>query len=76
MKRYHFSLGNSSEGPIGFCAAVTANSRKQAVKILRDALPVEVNPHVGDGDQRIEYVEVYFNADAITEANIDEEDKA
>ena len=39
---YHFSAGNSSCGPIGFCARVLACSKQQAIERLLQALPSEV----------------------------------
>ena len=39
MKSYHFSLGNSTFGAVGYCARVQANSRAEALKLLKEALP-------------------------------------
>jgi len=38
MKIYHFDIGNSTTGPIGFCADVEAESKEDAVLFLRDAV--------------------------------------
>lgn len=74
MKSFHFSLGNSTDGPIGFCARVTAESRDAAVDILRlcigDTLEMRLR------HEQVEYANVYFNEDAITVADIDEEEDA
>jgi hypothetical protein len=43
LTSYHFDIGNSSTGPLGCCARVTATSRTAALKMLRAALPDEVN---------------------------------
>jgi hypothetical protein len=68
--RYHFSLGNSSSGSIGFCAAVYATSEDDAIRLLRDALPESVTVHADI--PAVDYVEVYFgDNDAITVADID-----
>jgi hypothetical protein len=37
---YHFSLGNSFDGPIGFCARVDAETAEEAVTKLNKALAV------------------------------------
>ncbi len=70
MKEYHFSLGNSSKGAIGFCASVRAESRAEAVDILSAALPSEISVPCGGGG--VEYVQVYFNVDKITARAVDE----
>lgn len=71
MRAYHFSLGNSTSGPIGFCARIVAKSEEEALQKLRDTLPTEftVREDYKDG---IEYIAVYFNPDAITVKDIDE----
>lgn len=78
-KSFHFSLGNSSPGPIGFCARVTAKNSKQAVDRLKKAVnafnaEVDVTKALGlrGSEKDLEYLEVYFNADAISEKDIDE----
>ena len=71
MKSYHFSLGNSSNGAIGFCASVRGDSKREAVERLKRLLPTEVgvkNSDFGTG----EYLEIYFNPTAIRTRNIDE----
>jgi hypothetical protein len=73
MKNYHFSLGDSSVGPVGFCATVQAQSEAEAVKLLRKALePYESGIGVIDREGAIDYVHVYINVGAITEKDIDE----
>lgn len=71
MKRFHFSVGNSTDGPVGFCAAVYAETPEEAVELLRNALPVEspVRPEDRTG---ISYIAAYFNQSAVTVADIDE----
>lgn len=66
--RYHFSLGDSTKGPVGFCSVVEAESEAEAVKKLKDLLPEEFLIH----EDGASYVDVYFNPDAITEKDIDE----
>jgi hypothetical protein len=79
QQSYHFSLGNSTDGPVGFCARITAASREQAASRLRQALDSLNGEHAvwgmgarGERPAHVEYLEVYFNADAITEADVDE----
>jgi hypothetical protein len=78
-KSFHFSLGNSSCGPIGFCARIKARNSKQAVEILKRAVErfgseVDVAKSTGvrGEEENVEYLRAYFNTDAITEKDIDE----
>ena len=74
-RSYHFSLGNSSEGPVGFCARITASSKEAAVAKLQMALFDALDhPVCGEDADDIEYIQVYFNSDAITVDDIDEVD--
>jgi hypothetical protein len=68
MKRYHFSCGNSSDGPIGFCASVRANSPEEALEKLHS-----IGEHVSirDTDRDVEYAEVYISTDNVTLDDID-----
>ena len=65
MKSYHFDLGNSTDGPIGYCASVRANSKEEAVKILREALPEDLavceEYNFREDGTGIGYIRVYFN---------------
>jgi hypothetical protein len=78
MKSFHFDLGNSSEGPVGFCAVVKARTREDALALLKEALPSEqlVSDPYADADERgeVEYIQVYFNENAVTVDDIDSED--
>jgi hypothetical protein len=71
VKSYHFCLGNSTEGPVGFCARVNATSEEEAVELLKAKLPDSVFVQNYSGD---EYIEVYLNSEAITTSDIDEVD--
>ena len=79
MISYHFDIGDSADGPIGFCARVTAPSRKRALQILRETLPYSLGVagehRVARDDGFVEYIVVYFNPSAVTLDNIDEEDE-
>jgi hypothetical protein len=77
MKRYHFSLGNSTEGPIGYCAAVHAKTRGQAVGLLKEALEnLNECANAVDEEGGVEYVEVYFNVAHVVGAAIDDVDES
>lgn len=82
-KSYHFSLGNSTTGPVGFCARVIATSKTQAVLRLQEALFAVPDVKVFDDQQDdedsspgegIEYINVYLNATAVRASHIDEVD--
>ena len=87
MTSFHFDIGNSCSGGIGFCARVLATTEAEAVGILKTALlNIECEHKVVDDmeDERdpdgpfpasLEYIRVYFNADAITEADIDDSEE-
>jgi len=72
MRRYRFSLGNSSRGPVGYCAAILAETEEEAVAKLKAAIPLSgsVTPYGPGGG--VEYIEVYFNESAITADHIEE----
>ena len=75
MKRFHFSFGDSSKGPVGYCAAIEAETPEQAVELLKKQMPEqwEVNGNPDEeGHHELDYIEVYFNTDAITVKDIDE----
>ena len=78
MPTYHFDVGDSTAGPIGFCASVRAKSKEKALELLKEILPesVDASDPFADVDQRgeVEYVRVYLNADALTVADIDSEE--
>lgn len=63
MPRYHFSLGNSTEGPIGLGALVVALSPEEAIERLRDALLETIE--LADHTPGIQYVNLYVNHEAI-----------
>lgn len=73
---YHFSIGNSSVGPIGYCAEIWADQPEQAVALLQKYLPLdfEISLYDEHGDllEGNQCLCVYFNENAITEADIEE----
>ena len=72
MTSFHFDLGDSNDGPIGFCARVQADSQEQALERLREALPDDLV--VPTSHEGIEYIEVYFNRANINLEHIDDEE--
>ncbi len=76
LRSYHFSLGNSTVGPIGYCGRVEAHSKEEAVALLRKCIPQELKVHSSSDDDeenaRIEYIEAYLNPAAIKVDDIDE----
>lgn len=75
MKRFTFSFGNSNTGPVGYCASIVAETPEQAVELLKKQIPgeweVNGNPDE-EGFDGLRYIQVYFNVDAITVADIDD----
>jgi len=76
MNGYHFSLGNSASGPIGFCAQVAADTRGEATAKLRRAVQqftgAASEVAIRSSDPDIEYLAVYFNPDCIRASDINE----
>ena len=70
MNSYHFSLGNSSIGPIGFCARIEASTPEEAVKRLKELIFEQTADTVDVIDTENEYVQVYFNLRVITTEDI------
>ena len=71
-RSYHFDLGNSSSGPVGFCARIVATSKKEAVEKLIAAMPDERMIEHDDAETGVDYFAVYFNPAAVSEKDIDE----
>ena len=72
LKSYHFSCGNSTNGPVGFCARVRANSKKEALLLLREALPEAEDAEPYNHEESIEYIQFYTGPENITIQDIDE----
>lgn len=87
LKSFHFSLGNSSTGPVGFCMQVQAHTLHEALHEARERI-LEIHANIMSANNRCEadrwlddqgkslaegeYTQVYFNADAIGPQDIDE----
>ncbi len=69
-RAYHFSLGNSSTGPVGFCARIIASSKEEAVRLMRETMSEEYM--VVEYLDEVVYFQVYFNRSAVSEKDIDE----
>ena len=79
MPSYHFDCGNSTEGPIGLCASVTADTPEEALTQLQNFLAacqeVSLTKHAAvDDAPGLNYCNVYIEGENITLAHIDEED--
>jgi len=74
LKSFLVSAGNSSEGPVGFCMRVRAESKEAAIAKAKEALPESIeDAHKDfDMDESIEYFNVYFNDAALTVADIED----
>jgi hypothetical protein len=72
LREYHFSAGNSSKGPIGFCATVRAHSKAEAVELLSSALPETYETGISENNGAVLYLNVYFNSQAVKASQIDE----
>jgi len=68
---HHFSFGDSTNGPIGMCARVRANSPMEALEQLRAYLPEEIDAKSGMPPE-IEYMRIYINSSAVCLADMDE----
>ncbi len=77
-KSFHFSLGDSSTGPIGFCARIVAANKDEAVARLRDLLETNTDDVGGVMvlDSGPEYIQAYINPEAITASDIDDTEEA
>ena len=70
---FQFSLGDSTDGPIGYCANIQAPTATEAMQRLEKLLPdnFEIryqNPELLPS----EYLLIYFNPGAISPSNIDD----
>jgi hypothetical protein len=77
LKSYHFSLGDSTKGAIGYCARIRATSKEKAVEILKASLPCEskIVPCGSDEQNKaVQYIETYFNPDHISAQDVFEVD--
>jgi hypothetical protein len=86
MRTYHFDLGNTTKGCLGLCAAVFANSKREAVQLLKDAFensaPIDASVERDTQYQgtvalhlraeAVEYVHVYLNLGKLTSRHIDD----
>jgi hypothetical protein len=79
LTSFHFDLGDSVKGPVGYCARVVAETPEDALERLRgwiDALNAEIETELGDDVRAEEYLTLYLNPGAVAVTDIDEEDDA
>jgi len=75
---FHFSVGNSTSGPIGMCCSISAATREAALNRLKRLMPGECEVSLTridcgrDAEEPGEYVRVYFNTRNIYTRDIDE----
>jgi len=80
MKRYHFSVGNSTDGPVGYCASVYAESPEDALGMLSELLAGDgclghlVDDRSAERQGGIDYLNVYFNPGGVGLEDIDDEE--
>jgi hypothetical protein len=70
---YLFDFGDSTEGPIGYCARIVARTEREAIARLKALLPeyIEGDRHLLDAiDAKSEYLTVYFGRN-VSEIDID-----
>ena len=73
MKSYHFSFGDSSDGPVGYCARILAESEDEAVEILEEMVAARDTIELwAEGE---EYLAVYLNPARVTAEDIDDVDE-
>jgi len=76
-KDFLFSLGDSSNGPVGFCATVRGKNAKEATAKLKKAFEwfnsecdVAKATGIRGEEKDLRDLEVYFNPDYISENDI------
>ena len=71
-RNFHFDVGNTAAGPLGFCAEVLATTPQEALKKLRMQLPDTVAVDTRDEKSDVVYMNVYTNCLRITVDDIDD----
>jgi hypothetical protein len=72
MKLFKFDVGNSNEGPIGYCATIRASTPEEALATLQDLLPEELDLSISDDYDPAIYARVYINHWGVTIDDITE----
>jgi len=77
MRKWHLDIGDSSDGPIGACGVVEAPDKAAALARFREVLEMlstyQLRRPNRANELGVEYLNVYFNPDAIEEWMIEEE---
>lgn len=74
-RSFLIDVGNSSTGPVGFCARVIATSKEEAIAKFASLVPEcieargELDP---DEAEDVEYFNVYFNENHISVKDIED----
>lgn len=72
-KRILVSFGNSSVGPVGGVAWVFAETAEEALEIAKAAIPTETGDlEPWKHESEVDYIEAYFNPEALTLADIED----
>ena len=76
MRSFHFDIGNSTDGPVGLCARINADTPQEATARLRELLEHHTDLHNSvqlwrDGEQ---YISVYVNTEYPIPAHIDDDE--
>jgi hypothetical protein len=80
LKLYKFSMGNSTDGPIGFVVDIVAGSETEALAYLQEAIDgwpcIERAEYysLDDEEKGIRYFDIYFNSSAVSVSDIEEWD--
>jgi hypothetical protein len=70
---FHFSVGSSDSGPIGWCSRVIAFTPAEAVAVMRNIIEERGQAYmVVENEDSIEYFQVYLNPEVLTEDDIDD----
>ncbi len=76
MKSFHFDLGDSSIGPIGYCAGIIASTPEDGAARLAALLPEKVEvTSLREELTPGEYITVYSNPFEVSVDDFDEEDE-
>lgn len=68
LRKYHFSVGNSTSGPVGAAGIVWATAHAQAVDAVRGMVPdeIDLSRRIVEPDLiHVQYLNVYFNGMSI-----------
>ena len=77
MKSYRLSCGDSTQGPVGLCACVLADTKEEALAKLQHALENSTGAlgeiRVQTGHEGVQYINVYISPENINVSEIERE---